>query len=840
MARSKIDYGIDLGTTNSAISRMEHGEAIIKKTDTQKDTMPSCVFFNKKKVVFVGDMALNGLKREQAKLTQNNDETNGFVEFKRTMGTDKLFYSPNLDKNLTSEELSAEVLKSLKSFIKDENMNAAVITVPAAFKNNQIDATRRAAQLAGIEHVEVLQEPVAAAIAYGLNHTEKKEGFWLVFDFGGGTFDAALLKADEGMMKIVDTEGDNYLGGKNLDLAIVDEIIIPYLEKTYEMDDIFNYDDTKQIWRQAMKQFAEETKNQLSFREHCSILPDLGEFIAKDSNGKEIELDIEVTQADMERVLSPIFQKAINITKELLKRNHLSGNDIDSLILVGGPTLSPVLRKMLEQQICKPDTSLDPMTVVSKGAALYASTVNLSEKIKDELRDEAYIQIDIGYESTSVETEEFVTLKILKDKTKGRLPEFLLAEIVRSDKAWSSGRIEINEIGEVIEVCLLEGKPNHFEVNIYSPKGTLLRSEPKQFTIIQGIGGIGSMQVLPYNYGIEIRERSTNKTLFKQIKGLERNKSLPVIGTENGLKTAQDIRAGNAEDIIKIPLYQGEHNSDGTRAVYNEHVYDVIISGADLSQSLPKNSDVDLVIKINKSQKVTVSAYFPYLDENIDIQVPEIKQTVETSWLENEFRKAKQNIRELESHQKSSQLNHIKYDISELENEFRNNPHDIDNKQNILSNLRKQLKKIDELSDDTEWSSLQVELETAFEELQAGCEKNGNHKAKQAVQQLRQQLTIIVSNQDVKLGKGLLEEIKDLSVKINFYEYTVAFIVHCHRDFDELDWVNERYARQLLDSALGILERDNIDELIKITRELILLLPDYQRPEQSDNSLLVI
>ena len=200
MARTKIDYGIDLGTTNSAISRMENGEPTIKKTDTLKDTMPSCVYINKKKAVQVGDSAYNALKREQLKSMKESDlsKTNAFIEFKRTMGTDKLYQCTNLGEDLSSEALSAEVLKTLKSFITDENVNSMVITVPAAFKMNQIDATRRAAKLAGFDHIEVLQEPVAASMAYGID-SANKDGFWLVFDFGGGTFDAALLKVEEGI-----------------------------------------------------------------------------------------------------------------------------------------------------------------------------------------------------------------------------------------------------------------------------------------------------------------------------------------------------------------------------------------------------------------------------------------------------------------------------------------------------------------------------------------------------------------------------------------------------------------------------------------------------------------
>ena len=291
MARIKIDYGIDLGTMNSSISRMENGKPTIIKTDVLKDTLPSCVYINKKKVVQVGDSAYNALIRQ----SWNSKKDNVFIEFKRTMGTDKVYESSNLEKKLSSEELSAEVIKTLMSFIKDENVNSIVITVPAAFKNNQKEATREAAKLAGFNHIELLQEPVAASMAYGLD-SDKKDGFWLVFDFGGVTFDVALLKVEEGIMKVIDTEGDNYLGGKNLDYAIVDEIILPYMHENFAIDSILADDTKKQILRNAMKSYAEETKIKLSFNETYNILSDLGDIPGEDDEGEEFELDITVTQ----------------------------------------------------------------------------------------------------------------------------------------------------------------------------------------------------------------------------------------------------------------------------------------------------------------------------------------------------------------------------------------------------------------------------------------------------------------------------------------------------------------------------------------------------------------
>lgn len=840
MARIKIDYGIDLGTTNSAISRMENGEPTIKKTDTLKDTMPSCVFINKKKAIQVGDSAYNALKRDKLKAmgTWNDTDSNAYIEFKRTMGTDKKYPSSNLGKELSSEELSAEVLKTLKSFVKDENVNSIVITVPAAFKNNQKEATREAAQLAGFNHIELLQEPVAASMAYGLD-SNKKDGFWLVFDFGGGTFDAALLKVEDGIMKVIDTEGDNYLGGKNLDFAIVDEIILPYIQENFVIDSILADDGKKQILRNAMKFYAEETKIQLSFNDAHNILSDLGDIPGEDDEGEEFELDITVTQTDLAKAVSPVFQKAIDICTDLLKRNNLQGSSLDSLILVGGPTFSPVLRKMLEEQICKPDTSVDPMTVVSKGAALYASTVDVSEDVREQTRDKSKIQLEIGNESSTVEMEEFVPIKILAEKTEGEIPEKVFAEVTRGDKAWSSGKVEINTIGDVVEVQLNEGKTNNFDVVLYDDKGNMLECEPSSFSIIQG--SKISNPTLPYNVGIELKDRATGKVAFRTLKGLEKNQSIPATGTRNGLKTQKQIRPGMDSDFIRIPIYEGEHGADGTRAVYNEHVSDIRISGADLYALLPENSDVDLTVKVDRSEKITVTAFFPYLDHTEEVTIESKKSAIEADWLANEIRKAKGSLQELtaDGNSDSAALDKISDDLAEVEKSFENNKGDVGGRQEVLANLRKSLKKIDDLNEVKEWPKLEEALKEEFYRLEKANNDLGNDRTTQVVDQFRKQLDEVVRSKDAKLGNVLLDEMHSFFFQMTMIYQLIGFIRDFNENFGKYHWRDASRARGLINEGLQVIgQSPTTEELRPIVISLINLLPEDEKPGDDDDVLV--
>lgn len=519
MARNKIDYGIDLGTTNSAICRMEKGEPVIIKTDIQMDTMPSCVSVNKKGSIKVGQTACNTMKQDKRRATKSwhKGASNTYVEFKRTMATDTQYPCANLNKSFSSEELSAEVLKTLKSFVTDETFSSVVITVPAKFTVNQKTATMEAAKLAGFKHCELLQEPIAASMAYGLT-AEEKNGLWIVFDFGGGTFDAALLKVEDGIMQVFDTEGDNYLGGKNLDYAIVDNILIPYLQENYAVESYLQDEEKKEVLRDAMKTYAEDAKNQLSFKDHEDIISNLGD-LGEDEDGEELELDLTLTQVQVFDVFHPYFQKAVDICKNLIQRNNLNGSQITKLILVGGPTHCPLIRQMLREQITpNVDTSIDPMTAVATGAALYAST--LDTEVSDDEIQVGTIKLSINYESTTVESTEYVTVCLADGFTLNKV----FVEFVRGDKAWSSGKTEIDSNGDVIELNLIEGKANSFNIVCYDDRGNMLPCFPNEITIIQG--SVVGAAPLPYNLGIATWNEDKKRGVFRMAKGLEKNKPL--------------------------------------------------------------------------------------------------------------------------------------------------------------------------------------------------------------------------------------------------------------------------------------------------------------------------
>jgi molecular chaperone DnaK len=843
--RNKIDYGIDLGTTNSAIARMENGIPVIKKSDTLKDTIPSCVHFNKRQDILVGDTAFNVLKNDNARAlkTLENGKTNSFIEFKRTMGTTHTYESSNMEKSYTPEELSAEVLKKLKSIIQDENFSSVVITVPAKFLHPQNESTMNAAKLAGFKHVELLQEPVAAATAYGLD-AKKKDGYWLVFDFGGGTFDAAILKSEEGILTVKDTDGDNWLGGKNLDDAIVDQIILPNLQQNFALNSIIEDTVKKEILRNAVKFYAEDAKIQLSFKDTYNILSNLGDLPFEDENGEEPEIDVLVTQKDMEDALSPIFQRAIDISKELLKRNNLNGSDLGALILVGGPTYSPVLRKMLKEQITdKVDTSVDPMTVVAKGAALFASTISVSDEVKDATRDNTKLQLEINYEATTVEIETMMNLKVLKDKTIGVLPDKIYAEIFRFDGAWSSGKKVISDKASLFDIQLAEGRSNSFDINVYDDEGNQLECEPKQFSILQGIGGLDTMQVLPYNIGIAKFFHFENKDLFQPVKGLEKNKRIPATGVINRLKTRSEIRPGMLKDFIRIPIYQGDFGVEGLNPVLNNFVTEVIISGLNLPGLLPEGSDVDITIKVDRSQLMKFSAYFPILNYTEELEI-EIKQTEAPTeeLLTSEISKAKKAAKKIDAKEVTESLD-------ELNDQLDNEKGNADGKMKIMDGLRKELIKLEVAEKVAEWPKVEEDLKSTFYDLEELVDKikeidiNEDIKIDKLdanINEFKKSIETIIVNKDIKAAKELTELISGISVELRNTvtggDVDRRRIEYHDREFNNLEWKDKNKARLLVNQGLALIADGKTNQLNPLVYQIWNLRID--KSDEDDGSTL--
>lgn len=839
---NKIKYGIDLGTTNSAIAVIDKGESDVIKSEVQKDTMPSCVSFSKKQSVSVGDRAYNQLASDKVKALKVGKEgnSNTFIEFKRTMGSDKKYHSVFMDKDFSSEELSSEVLKKLKSFTQGSEFKSVVITIPAMFNDNQKSATQRAAALAGFTQVELLQEPIAAAMAYGLDE-KVKDGQILIFDFGGGTFDVCLVDVEEGIMQVRDTEGDNWLGGKNLDNAIVDEILMPYVKENFTIDSFLSDEIKKSLLKSALKAKAEEIKINLSFADSYDVISNLGEY-PEDDSGEEIELDFEVTHEQMKTTLGPIFQKAIDISKTVLKRNNIVGEDLNSLILVGGPTFSPVLREMLIEQICAPNTSVDPMTVVARGAAIYASQFDIDEVIADEVRDVSKIQLDLSYESQSVETEEMLVIKLNENKTQGMIPSKVFVNVKRSDGGWESNKEEIDSTGNIIDLVLRAGKPNNFELFLTNETGEQIPCEPTELTILQGVK-TGSA-TLAYNYGVELLGEN-GKANFYKIPGLEKGQTMPASGEKSGLKTLKDLRPGSSDEI-NISIYQGPDEAEGTRANNQTWVNTVRLSGKDIPKLLPKGSEVNLFLEVVRDGVYNLSVDVPYLNDTIEKTFEKHEQQGEDdNWFTEQFKNIECEIEAFEKENdsfKTDSLEKIKSSVKNIKQEYESRKSDYDTRMKVRDDLRKQFTALDNLMNESAWPIAEQELKSTFYELEKKAENSEDSSTKSAFNDLKNRMNAVLKNKDVYEAKELREEMGSFYVQIldneHGVELFISILINMNDDFDSQPWSDRSKARSILNAALKeVMDNPNRQRALSYCQQLWRLLPNPKEAGQRDDIL---
>lgn len=838
--RQKVDFGIDLGTTNSAIAVMQDSESVIIKSDDaeQNDTTPSCISFNKKKMMYVGSKAKNAIEQEATRNFKQRKaaKPNGYQEFKRNMGTNYCYESTFMDRGYTAEELSAEVLKKLKGYVRDENVTSAVITVPAMFEQSQLDATQRAAELAGFGYCELLQEPIAASIAYGIK-AASQSGYWLVFDFGGGTFDAALMHTEDGIMKVVDSAGNNHLGGKDLDAAVVDHLFIPEIQRQYELEDTISNTTTKALLQDALKRYAEDAKIKLSSTDQWSeYIEDFGE----DDSGTEIdEFVITITLDQYEKIVTPIFQQAIDITQDLIKRNNLEPSDLSSLILVGGPTFQQTLRRMLAEQVTdKVDTSIDPMTAVARGATLFASTKDIPRELQK--RDTTKAQLILKYPETTVETAEHLGVKIDRSASDSALPETFNLEVLRTDGAWSSGSLAIDNDVEIIELQLNTGKTNHFELKLSSSDGTIIPCQPNTITIIQGLKIANA--TLPYSIGIEVYDTLVAKQGVWPLAGLEKNKTLPAKG-KGTYKTMQDVRPGVKDDVITIPTYEINFGKEGSKAIFNKRFGEISISGEDLPGFLPSGSDVEVTLSIDSSRRAKFELYFPSLDETYEKQIAsEIKTDISTNQLKREINEARTVAQEL-SHSGNKDADKRVQELDEAERLLDERSDDRDTKEKVKTSLTKTLIELDEYQEQGAWPKAELDLEDALEDLRDINNEKGNARTSILLTEFETQARQIISKQDIQSAAKLTKEINSTAFSLRQQDtgFWVGILEYMDYGFDDIQWTDRETAFKGIQHVKRLLQTNpSHEQLQDAVVTIIGLMEPESRAEMNnvDTSLL--
>ena len=590
-----INFGIDLGTTNSAIAKYENGKVIIYKNPVGfKDTIPSVVSFRKGRIQ-IGDKA-----REHS----ISNAENVFSSFKRKMGSDENYFVKDIDKNVSPIELSAMVLKELINFTQNENPKTAVITIPASFDTIQTNATKKSGYEAGFKEVVLLQEPIAACLAYSntQNLDIEVEKKWLVYDFGGGTFDVALVKIDERELKVIDHKGNNFLGGVDLDTLFVEKILCPKIEAQSSERNLWSkmvlgeeilY---KKLYFELLFK-AEEAKKELSLKEFTSI--------EIESDELDFSIDLEVSKLEFEQIVKPKFEESFQLTEKLIAENGLLFSDIDRIILVGGTTYIPFIRKeLLNKTQITIDSSIDPTTAVVLGASFYAGS-KPTELIEEELKNEVLqikdkVEVELIFETNSKDSEELI-VAVLNSQFEG------FYRITRADGGFDTGVLKINKkIAEFVP--LLEKATNVFSLFLYDN----LQNQVYLNNTIQITNGIYNIsgQPLPNDICLEIDEEA-GKTFMERI--FKKNDILPLKKTI--YKTVSKTILKNSTEKLIINIVEG---NAGSMVGSNLTIGYIEISGENFQHDLLKGMDVELQFKISESRDLSVSVYISSLDLEVN------------------------------------------------------------------------------------------------------------------------------------------------------------------------------------------------------------------------------
>ena len=818
---SNINFGIDLGTSNSLVAKFDKGNVeVFKNPNGFKETLPSVVGFRNDRIL-IGDQARTYLQRDPKSVVSR---------FKRKMGTSETFKIKSLNASKSPVELSAYVLKELKTFVHTgEELDAAVITIPASFDTVQSNATKEAGKLAGFKTVILLQEPIAASLAYANKekNVDLKNSQWLVYDLGGGTFDVALVKIVEGELTVLDHEGDNYLGGTDIDALIVEKILVPELERRGSFADLLAEMKSEsgkynKLWHTLLLH-AESAKVELSTKSSAEI--DLGTISdLQDDDGKTIEAIINITRSEFEAVIKDVVESTIDRMKQILTRNSLQSNDLKFILMVGGSTFVPYVRKRVEEVMgIAVNTSIDPTNAITVGAAYFAGTKEKGQSESSTPRVQSKLKIRASYQKASQEKEETFTAKI-----EGVL-DGLQYRIINDDGSYDSG---LKKLGARIveDLPLREGAFNLFTLKIVDSQGNAVPIDFDAIQIAQGRYSVAG-QMLPEDLCLVKDDLAAKDTRLELL--FAKNSILPS-KSKKTVEVASTIVKGS-NNSITIMVVEGPSDRHSST---NKPIGELVISGGHLTKDLIKGTDIDLRFEMSESRDLTVSAFLNGTGQEFSQVYTPKQRTVSTKMLASEILLLESKIQneiddaQTNGHKETADgLEKVLDGVQTLIGTAADLAEDdvTDKRFQLEDQKRKLAQQMFELTSGKRLNQVKAAYQEAKSEVAELVRDSGNDREKHVMSEiLAREQTFINSTSPEKI-QAVVDELERLRYQILFRMPAFLKNMFSHLMDRRASMNDQIQASQLIENGKRAIDRDDIESLQQINSRLWDLMPATEK-----------
>ncbi len=548
--------GLDLGTSNSAIAGNDGSELKVFKTIDGYDVLPSAIMVDRRGAMFVGKRAY-----DQDAFSPENVAK----RFKRLMGTNSAITFKNAERTMSPEEASCEILKALLAQARmaagEFAIDGAIVTIPAAFNQMQSEATMRAASAAGLDRVGLLQEPIAAAMASMADRQKVnaalKDGQFLVYDLGGGTFDAAIVQSVGGDVNIVGHSGVNMLGGSDFDRVLINSIVRPWLMEIFDLPADFQKDPVFARVLRIASFCVEKAKIEVSAQPTSTIFADETQLGTRDNSGREMYVDIPLSRDQVEDLIVDQIDRSIEVCQRLIAESGYDNSNIDRIVFIGGPTRMPIVRDRVPAQLgIAADLVSDPMTSVAVGAAIFAesrdwsSGVAQTKKSRNVIRAEGPVNVEYGYPERTPDSRIRVRVRPSPDAY-GRGIRIQ----IDSDSGWTSGQLDLDSTKSINDIPVTNRGDNHFRAILFDKSGAPVSAAETHF-VVKRVDATSSGTPLTHTIAVKVVEGAVGAERNTLEDLIEKGHPLPASGVKE-FRAARDLKSTDSGHL-DFEVYQRE------------------------------------------------------------------------------------------------------------------------------------------------------------------------------------------------------------------------------------------------------------------------------------------